>query len=124
MSFKQIHNEGVVARIVGKGLRDNPYYESDNLPKSESAAAYRAWQMRAEAWELGWAEQEELLNPPRPPLREFPLRQAPAKRPQSIVLQPHLLREAVAPSSTSQSTNVHAGFFQYNDSTHDMAAEC
>lgn len=62
MSFSQIHNEGVMARTMGRPQRENPYYESENLPVSESAAAYRAWQMRAEAWEQGWRDQDEILN--------------------------------------------------------------
>ena len=63
MSFKQIHNDGAVARKMGRSRRENPYYESENLPASESAAAYRAWQMKAEAWECGWLEQDQLLTP-------------------------------------------------------------
>lgn len=62
MSFEDIHNAGVMARLVGKGPRDNPYYQSENLP-ADSAAAYRAWQMKAEAWELGWQEQDRRLGP-------------------------------------------------------------
>lgn len=63
MSFKQIYNEGGMARTMGGSRRDNPYYQSENLPVSESPAAYRAWQMKAEAWELGWLEQDQLLAP-------------------------------------------------------------
>jgi hypothetical protein len=62
MSFSQIHNEGVMARTMGRAQRENPYYESENLPTSESAAVYRAWQMKAEAWEQGWRDQDEILN--------------------------------------------------------------
>jgi hypothetical protein len=84
MSFKQIYNAGVAARIVGKSARDNPYYQSENLP-SDTAAAYRAWQMKAEAWERGWNDRDaqmrpepsrrqrspiEILAAPRPAVRE------------------------------------------------------
>lgn len=62
MSFEKIHNAGVMARLIGKGPRDNPYYQSENLP-ADSAAAYRAWQMKAEAWERGWQEQDRRLEP-------------------------------------------------------------
>lgn len=62
MSFENIHNAGVVARLIGKGAGDNPYYRSENLP-GDSAAAYRAWQMKAEAWERGWMEQDRRLRP-------------------------------------------------------------
>jgi hypothetical protein len=63
MSFKQIYTDGVEARTMGRTLRDNPWYQSENLPVSESAAVYRAWQMKAEAWEQGWREQDQLLAP-------------------------------------------------------------
>lgn len=62
MNFKQIHNAGMMARTVGKSLRDNPYYQSENLP-SNSAAAYRAWQMKAEAWEHGWNDRDAQVRP-------------------------------------------------------------
>lgn len=62
MNFKQIYNAGIMARTDGKSLRDNPYYESDNLP-SNSAAAYRAWQMKAEAWERGWNDRDAQVRP-------------------------------------------------------------
>jgi hypothetical protein len=63
MGFNQIHNDGTVARTMGQSLRENPYYRSENLPVSESAAVYRAWQMKAEAWEQGWREQDQALSP-------------------------------------------------------------
>jgi hypothetical protein len=73
MSFKQIHNEGSMARGLGRSLRENPYYQSENLPVSESAAAYRAWQMKAEAWEQGWRERDQALeSTPRPVPRRAP----------------------------------------------------
>lgn len=62
MSFENIHNAGVVARLIGRDVRDNPYYQSENLP-GDSAAAYRAWQMKAEAWERGWSDQDRRLRP-------------------------------------------------------------
>jgi hypothetical protein len=62
MNFKQLHNDGGMARIQGHTLRDNPYYRSENLPASESAALYRAWQMKAEAWEQGWRERDQALD--------------------------------------------------------------
>lgn len=62
MNFKQIHNEGGMARMQGLALCDNPYYRSENLPESESAALYRAWQMKTEAWEQGWSERDQALD--------------------------------------------------------------
>jgi hypothetical protein len=62
MSFKQIYNDGGMARADGRSLRENPYYQSENLPVSESAALYRAWQMKAEAWEQGWRERDQALD--------------------------------------------------------------
>jgi hypothetical protein len=62
MNFKQIHNDGGMARTQDFTLRDNPYYRSENLPESESAALYRAWQMKAEAWEQGWRERDQALD--------------------------------------------------------------
>jgi hypothetical protein len=58
---------------MGRPLRDNPYYQSENLPVSESAALYRAWQMKAEAWEKGWRSQDDILKAvprcaPQPPI--------------------------------------------------------
>lgn len=103
MSFKHIHDEGALARGAGKSLRDNPYCQCENLPVSQSAAAYRAWQMRVEAWEFGWAEQEKLFNPPsRTASREC------VPRSPSIVLQPRsTLRNAVARKS-----NAHRALLQ------------
>src|SRR6478736_7153270 len=62
MSFEQIHNDGGVARMQGLTLGENPYYRSENLPGSESAALYRAWQMKAEAWEQGWRERDQAFE--------------------------------------------------------------
>jgi len=61
MNFKKIYAAGLVARTIGQARSDNPYYRSENLP-AETAAAYRAWQIKAETWELGWCEQDTRLN--------------------------------------------------------------
>ncbi|HSB96529.1 MAG TPA: CrpP-related protein [Spongiibacteraceae bacterium] len=61
MSFKKIYIAGLEARINGQKLSENPYYSSENLP-ADTAAAYRAWQVKAETWESGWCEQERVLS--------------------------------------------------------------
>lgn len=57
MSFKQIYNDGVAAHRAGKTLLENPFYRPENLPV-ETASAYRAWQIKAEAWEQGFRSQQ------------------------------------------------------------------
>lgn len=72
MSFNQIHNDGGVARSQGLTQRENPYYRSEYLPDSESAAQYRAWQMKAEAWEQGWRERDQELDAALQAVRSTP----------------------------------------------------
>jgi hypothetical protein len=62
MSFKQLYSDGVAARCGGKTMLENPFYRPENLPV-ETASAYRAWQIKAEAWEQGWRAQDVLAAP-------------------------------------------------------------
>jgi hypothetical protein len=91
---------------MGGSLRDNPFYRSENLPTSESAAVYRAWQMKAEAWERGWTDQDQLMN------------SAPRRAPQPII---SVDRRATPLTARAHETRAHEADMQRKSSS-GMAA--
>jgi hypothetical protein len=58
---QKLQKDGANARAIGRSIIDNPFYKPENMP-GQTGEEVAEWQLKVDAWELGWRIQDLMDN--------------------------------------------------------------